>query len=138
MKPAKFVSALTTDLGSLISMYESEAAPSALTRLRFVNNQTVVAGNATGLYSYKVVSDAPYTKYKSIGISMTDIAADGSNYFYVADNSKRIVSFEVSGYEIAQLGSTQLESSIVRICLSGKHLAVLTSQNEIALFEVIE
>ena len=135
---AKFVSALTTDLGSLISMYESEAAPSALTRLRFVNNQTVVAGNSTGLYSYKVVSEAAYTKYKSIGISMTDIAADGSNYFYVADNSKRIVSFEVSGYEIAQLGSTELGSNIVRICLSGKYLAVLTSQNEIALFEVIE
>ena len=69
---------------------------------------------------------------------MTDIASDGSNYFYVADNSRRVVSFEASGYEIAQLGNTQLESDIVRICLSGKYLAVLTSQNEIALFEVIE
>ena len=135
---AKFVAALTTDAGSLVSMFESEAAPSALTRVRFVNNQTVVAGNPTGLYSYKVNESAAYIKYKSIGISMTDIASDGSNYFYVADNSRRVVSFEASGYEIAQLGNTQLESDIVRICLSGKYLAVLTSQNEIALFEVIE
>ena len=71
-------------------------------------------------------------------MSVRDIAADGYNYFYVADNSRRIVSFSVSGYEIAQLGVTELESAISSICLSSGYLAVLTSLNDIVLFQVIE
>ena len=134
----KLVSARTTDTGSLTGMNESQAAPGSLEWARFVNNQTVVAGNAAGLWSFKVVPEGSYTKYKDLGVAVTDIAADGRNYFYVADNSRRIVSFEASGFEVSQLGFTELDSQIVRICLSGKYLAVLTAQNRIALFEVIQ
>ena len=135
---SKLVSARTTDMGTLTGLKESEAAPSSPVRVRFVNNQTAVAGNQAGLWSYKVVSNGAYTRYKEIGISVIDLAADGKNYFYVADNSRRLVSFEASGYEVAQLGWTELEAQIVRICLSGKYLAALTAQNRIALFEIIE
>ncbi len=103
-----------------------------------MNNQTVVAGNSSGLWSFKVVPDGSYTMYRDIGIAVRDLAADGSNYFYVADNSRRVVSYESSGYEVSQLGWTELEDPIVSICLSGRHLAALTTQNRIALFEVIE
>lgn len=135
---AKLVSAKTSANGSLASMKESQAAPGSLTKACFVNNQTVVAGNAAGLWSFKVVNDDSYVKYKDIGIAVNDIAADGLNYFYVADNSRRIVSFEASGFEVTQLGFTELEDQIVRICLSGKYLAVLTDRNTVALFEVIQ
>lgn len=135
---AKLVSARTTDMGSLTGMNESQAAPSSLTWARFVNNQTVVAGNSSGLWSFKVVPDGSYTKYRDMGVAVRDIAADGENYFYVADNSRRIVSFEASGFETTQLGFTELDSQIVRICLSGRYLAVLTEQNTVALFEVIQ
>ena len=67
-----------------------------------------------------------------------DIAQDGGNYFYIADSSKNLVSFSVSGYEIAQIGQTSLESQIRRICLNGQYLAALTQDNQIALFKVIE
>ena len=135
---AKFISGSVTDLGSLNQTFESEAASSPMSRIRFVNNQTVIGANSLGLTSFKVVPGSTYTKYKTIGMSVRDIAADGSNYFYVADNSRRIVSFSVSGYEIAQLGVTELESAISSICLSSGYLAVLTSLNDIVLFQVIE
>lgn len=134
----KLISARTTDLGNLTGVKESEAAPASLRNVRFVNNQTVVAGNSSGLWSFKVVPDGSYTMYRDIGIAVRDLAADGSNYFYVADNSRRVVSYESSGYEVSQLGWTELEDPIVSICLSGRHLAALTTQNRIALFEVIE
>ena len=63
--------------------------------------------------------------------------ADGSNYFYVADNSNRLVSFSVTGYEVTQLGDTTLTKQITKLCLSGKYLAAITSSNTIAMFEVI-
>ena len=135
---AKLISARTTDLGSLTVVNESEAAPASLGKVRFVNNQTVVAGNTAGLWSFKVVPDEPYTKYRDIGIAVKDLEADGSNYFYVADNSRRVVSFEASGYEVSQLGWTELDAPIVSICLSGRYLVALTTQNRLALFEVIE
>ena len=69
---------------------------------------------------------------------MTDMAADGANYFYVADNSNRIVSFSVTGHEVSQLGSTTLDYPVIRICLSGSYLAALLSDNSVALFEVIQ
>jgi len=134
----RLVSARTTDRGSLTGMKESQDAPGSLEFARFVNNQTVVAGNAAELWSFKVVPDGTYTKYRDLGVSVTDIAADGKNYFYVADNSRRIVSLEASGYEITQLGSTVLDDQIVRICLSGKYLVALTDRNSMALFEVIK
>ena len=134
----KLVSARTTGSGSLTGMNESQNAPGSLRWARFVNNQTVVAGNAAGLWSFKVVADGTYTRYRDLGIAVTAIAADGANYFYIADNSRRIVSFEASGFETTQLGFTELDAPIVRICLSGRYLAVLTEQNRIALFEVIE
>ena len=135
---AKFVSGSVTDLGSLNHVCESEAASSPMSKIRFVNNQTVIGANSLGLTSYKVVSASNYTKYKTIGMSVKDIAQDGANYFYVADNSRRIVSFSVSGYEVSQIGVTELESAICSICLSSRYLAVLTAQNDIALFQVIE
>ena len=135
---SKFVSGSVTELGSLNQTYESEAASSPMAKIRFVNNQTVIGANSVGLTSFKVVSGSTYTKYKTIGMSVRDIAADGSNYFYVADNSRRIVSFSVSGYEVTQLGVTELEDAISSICLSSCYLAVLTSQNDIVLFQVIE
>ena len=48
------------------------------------------------------------------------------------------MSFEASGFEVTQLGFTELDDQIVRICLSGKYLAVLTDRNTVALFEVIQ
>ncbi|MBO4409871.1 MAG: hypothetical protein J5775_03870 [Spirochaetales bacterium] len=134
----KFVSATINDVGSLVSMTESDAADSANTKIRFLNNQTVLAANSSGLTTYKVVSGGKYTKYKQVGISMNDIAADGAAFFYVADNSNRLVSFSVSGYEVTQLGCTTLDHPILRICLSGGHLAALLSDSTIALFEVIQ
>ncbi|MBR4120373.1 MAG: hypothetical protein IKT95_01310, partial [Spirochaetales bacterium] len=135
---SKFVSGSVTDMGSLNQVYESEAASSPMSKIRFVNNQTVIGANSLGLTSFKVVASSSYTKYKTIGMSVRDIAQDGTNYFYVADNSRRIVSFSVSGYEVSQIGVTELESAISSICLSSDYLAVLTSQNDIALFQVIE
>ena len=134
----RLVSARTTDRGTLTDATESQEAPGSLRYARFVNNQTVVAGNAAGLWSFKVVPAGSYTTYRDLGISVADIAADGDNYFYVADNSSRIVSFEASGYEVTQLGFTELDAPVSRICLSGKYLAVLTEQNTIAMFKVIE
>ena len=135
---SKFISGSITDMGSLNQVYESETASSPMSKIRFVNNQTVIGANSLGLTSFKVVAGSSYTKYKTIGMSVKDIAQDGANYFYVADNSRRIVSFSVSGYEVSQIGVTELESAISSICLSSDYLAVLTAQNDIALFQVIE
>ena len=135
---AKFISSSVTDLGSLSQLTESEASSSPMSMIRYVNNQTVIGANSLGLTSYKVVPGSAYTKYKTIGMSVKDLEADGENYFYVADNSRRIVSFSASGFEVTQLGATELEASIRSICLSGGYLAVLTSQNDIALFQAIE
>ena len=135
---AKFISASVTDLGSLSLLTESQAASSPMSKIRYVNNQTVIGANSLGLTSYKVAAGSTYTKYKTVDMSVRDLAADGTNYFYVADNSRRIVSFSVSGYEVTQLGSTELEAAINSICLSSGFLAVLTAQNDIALFQAIE
>ena len=135
---SKFVSGSVTELGALNQVYESEAVSSPMSKIRFVNNQTVIGANSLGLTSFKVVAGSSYTKYKTIGMSVKDLAADGANYFYVADNSRRIVSFSVSGYEVTQLGITELEDAISSICLSSGYLAVLTSRNDIALFLAIE
>ena len=109
-----------------------------MSKIRFVNNQTVIGANSLGLTSFKVVAGSTYTKYKTIGMSVRELESDGANYFYVADNSRRIVSFSVSGYEVTQLGITELNDAISSICLSSDYLAVLTSQNDIALFQAIE
>ena len=135
---SKFVSGSVTDMGALNQVYESEAASSPMSKIRFVNNQTVIGANSLGLTSFKVVAGSTYTKYKTIGMSVRDLESDGANYFYVADNSRRIVSFSVSGYEVTQLGITELNDAISSICLSSDYLAVLTSQNDIALFQAIE
>ncbi len=134
----KFVSSTLAENAMPAGPQESQASSSAVSKVRFLNNQTVVAANPYEFTSFKVVPNGSYTKYKTFGISVKDIAQDEANYFYIADNSKRIVSFSVSGYEITQLGTTTLENAISRICLSGKYLAVLTTANTIALFEVIE
>ena len=135
---SKFISGSVTDLGSLNQVNESEAASSPMSKIRFVNNQTVIGANSLGLTSFKVVPGSSFTRHKTIGISVKDFVSDGANYFYVADNSRRIVSFSVSGYEVTQLGVTELEDAISSICLSSGYLAVLTSRNDIALFQVIE
>ncbi len=134
----KFISASISDNSTPASVNESQEASSSIAKVRFINDQTVVATNPYEFTSFKVVSGGTYTKYKTYGIAVKDIAQKGANYFYIADNSKRLVSFSVSGYEIAQLGTTTLANAISRICLSGKYLAALTDANTIALFEVIE
>ena len=91
-----------------------------------------------GITSYKVVSKNPFTKYKRIEIGVADFVQDSGNYFYVADLSKHLVSYSVSGYEISQLGSTTLESQIRKLCLNEEYLVALTADNRIALFRVIE
>ena len=86
---AKFISGSVTDLGSLNQTFESEAASSPMSRIRFVNNQTVVAGNTAGLWSFKVVPDEPYTKYRDIGIAVKDLEADGKAENWDSINRKQ-------------------------------------------------
>lgn len=138
LSSSSFVSATVSDSGTYVNATVSQPAASAISHIRYVNDQTVVAANSYELTSFKVVSGGQYTKYKTVGISLVDMAADGQNYFYVADNSNRIVSFEVYGHEISQLGSTTISNPIRSICLSGKYLAAMTAVNTIALFEVIQ
>ncbi len=134
----KFVAGTLGDTGGIISAEESEAASSVVSKVRFVNSQTVIATNSYEFASFKAVNGGAFTKYKTVGIAVKDIAADAGNYFYVADNSKRLVSFSVSGFEVAQLGSTTLSNAICSICLSGKYLVALTTAGTVALFQVIE
>lgn len=124
--------------GGYSNSFVSQSANSAISKVRFVNDQTIVAANSSELTTFRFVAGAQSTKYKTIGISMVDIQADGSNYFYVADNDCRLVSFEATGNEVIQLGATLLDNRIRSICLSGRYLAALTEANTIALFEVIE
>lgn len=138
LSSSSFVSATVSDSGTYVGTIISQPAASAISHIRFVNDQTVVAANSYELTSYKVVPGSQYTKYKTIGISMVDMQADGDNYFYIADNSNRVVSFESYGYEVSQLGSTAISDPISFICLSGKYLIAYTSVNTIALFEVIQ
>jgi len=133
----KFVSADILSSGNISMMYESESASNAAEKIRFVNNQTAIAVNGSGITSFKAMSGAPFVKYKTIGINAVDVAADGGNYFYIADSNRRLVSYSVSGYEISQLGSTMLEEQILSISLSDEYLAALTSGGSIALFRVI-
>ena len=135
---SSFVSASVTEMGNLTNMNISEASSSAIQKIRFINNQTVLVMDASALTSFKVIPGGTYTKYKTIGISAVDLAEDGGNYFYVADANRRLVSYSVSGYEISQLGTTMLDSQIVRICLNDGYLVALTSDNRLALFNVIE
>ena len=106
--------------------------------VRFLNNQTVAAVDSANLTTFKTTNDGAFQRYKTFDIPTVDIAQDGGNFFYIADSSKNLVSFSVSGYEIAQIGRTALESQIMRICLNGQYLAALTQDNHIALFKVIE
>ena len=134
----KFASALTSDLGSIFYSFESEDSLHPLKFVRFLNNQTVAAVDENGITSYKVVYKSTFTKYKRIETGVADITQDGDNYFYVADLSKHLVSYSVSGYEISQLGSTTLESQIRKLCLNEEYLVAMTVDNRLALFRVIE
>lgn len=140
LSSSSFVSAQMLSTGQNQNTAVSQAADSAISHVRFVNTQTVVATSSYEITTFKVAGDlgSAYTRYKTIGMSVVDIQADGSNYFYVADNSNRLVSFEATGNEIVQLGATVLADPISRICLSGRYLAAFTEANAIALFEVIQ
>ncbi|MGP1508208.1 MAG: hypothetical protein ACTTJW_04945 [Sphaerochaeta sp.] len=133
-----FLSATSYSSGLVSALCESEPCSGTISRIRFVNNQTVVVTNPTEITTFKAVLKGSFTKYKTFPISANALESDGANYFYIADNSRRLVSFGVSGYEIEQLGFTTLENAISRICLNGRYLAAFTSNNKIALFEVIE
>ena len=133
-----FVSYEVNDTGIPYFPTKSGECASPVKWVRFLNNQTVVAVDSESITTFKTTSSGPYVKYKSTSIAAVDIAQDGGNYFYIADASKNLVSFSVSGYEIAQIGQTPLESQIRRICLNGQYLAALTQDNHIALFKVIE
>lgn len=133
-----FISGTVSDNGSPKLLNISEAAYSALERIRFVNGQTVVAADSEGLTSFKVIPNGVYTKYKRTEMSVVDIACDGWNYFYVADADGHVVSYSVSGYEISELGSSDLGGGILGICLNGSNLLALTSDSRVALFFVIE
>ena len=138
LSSAKYISASITDYGSYVALFESGEASSAASKIKYVNSQTVVASNSSGFTSFKAISSASHTKYKTFDMGVVDMEADGRNYFYIADNGKRLVSFEATGHEISQLGTTTLESNILDICLSGKYLLALTQDLKLALFEVIE
>ncbi len=133
-----FISNLVNTEGTVYypTMTEESTAPPRW--VRFLNNQTVAAVDEANITTFKTTSDGVYSRYKSFSIETVDIAQDGGNYFYIADSSKNLVSFSVSGYEIAQIGQTALESQISRICLNGQYLAALTEDDHIALFKVIE
>lgn len=133
-----FVSYEVLDTGIPYFPTKSGECASPVKWVRYLNNQTVAAVDSESITTFKTSSNGPYVKYKSTSIAAVDIAQDGGNYFYIADSSKNLVSFSVSGYEIAQIGQTSLESQIRRICLNGQYLAVLTQDNQIALFKVIE
>ena len=133
-----FVSYGVLDTGVPYYPTKSEESTAPPKWVRFLNNQTVAAVDAANITTFKLPSSGPYLKYKSVSIAAVDFAQDGGNYFYVADSSKKLVSFSVSGYEIAQIGQTTLDSQIRRICLNGQYLAALTEDNRIALFKVIE
>ncbi len=133
-----FVSYEVSDTGIPYYPTKSGECTAPVKWVRYLNNQTVAAVDSENITTFKTTSSGPYVKYKSVSIAAVDIAQDGGNYFYIADSSKNLVSFSVSGYEIAQIGQTPLESQIRRICLNGQYLAALTQDNRIALFKVIE
>ena len=133
-----FVSYEVSDTGIPYYPTKSGECTAPVKWVRYLNNQTVAAVDSESITTFKTSSNGPYVKYKSVSIAAVDIAQDGGNYFYIADSSKNLVSFSVSGYEIAQIGQTSLESQIRRICLNGQYLAALTQDNRIALFKVIE
>lgn len=123
--------------GSCMTYCETLPNTAPFPHLAFANNQLLLAGNSTELSTFKVNSGDVYPLYKTFGISCRDIKADGSNYFYVMDNSKRIVSFEVNGNEIAQLGSVSLSENPSMMALGNDYLVALTSEN-ISLYGIIK
>ena len=133
-----FITNLVNTEGSVYYPTKTEESSGPPRWVRFLNNQTVAAVDEANITTFKTTADGVYTRYKSFSIETVDIAQDGGNHFYVADSSKHLVSFSVSGYEIAQIGQTELESQIRRICLNGQYLAALTEDNRIAIFKVIE
>jgi hypothetical protein len=133
-----FITGMVNSEGTVYYPTRTEESTAPPRWVRFLNNQTVAAVDEANITTFKTTADGVYTKYKSFSIETVDIAQDGGNYFYVADSSKNLVSFSVSGYEIAQIGQTALESQISRICLNRQYLAALTEDNRISLFKVIE
>jgi len=66
-----------------------------------------------------------------------DLEADGGNYFYAVTSDNRIVSFEATGYEVAQLGSVSVASAPVSIALASSYFAAVTESGTIMLFSII-
>ena len=117
----------------------SEANTAAGKHIRFVNTQLVVVANNSGFTTYKVVSNGAYTKYKGpINISIVDLEADGSNYFYVLDSSNRIVTFEASAYEVAQHGNVELPSPVQSFALTEGHFIVVMQNLQLNVYDIIE
>ncbi|MCF0238383.1 MAG: hypothetical protein HUK24_07260 [Sphaerochaetaceae bacterium] len=116
----------------------SDTHTSPMFHVEYGNNNIVVAGNNTTLVTYKVVTEGKYTKYKTVDLYVKDLLADTVNYFYVVDNSNRIISFEVTGNEIAQLGSVSLNNGIICSALSDNYIISVTNNNKIAVFGIIE
>jgi len=133
-----FVSATYTEKGAFIDPMVSAADSYGGKYTRYVNNQLLVKASSGGLTTYKVVSGDSYTKYKSIEKAVSNLIADGSNYFYAVCSGNRIESYEVTGYEISYLGSVSLEANSQSIALSSSYFATVTSAGAIALYGIIK
>ena len=117
--------------------YNSEANTTAGKHIRFANNQLVVVANDSSFTTYKVKTQAAYTKHKTYNLPVLDLEADGSNYFYILDQSNRIVSFEASAYEVSQLGSVTLPSKPMSYALSSEYFLVVMENFKLNLYGII-
>ena len=134
----KFISGTVSAAGGPLQLYESEPASAAISHIKYVNSQTVVAASSNGFSTFRVVPGGVYTKYKDFNVAVRDMARDRFGYLYVADGSKNLISYSASGYELTRLGFTTLEDQILRIALADGHLVALTTGNRLALFIKIE
>lgn len=132
-----FTSAVAGASGIPSDAYASEANTIAGKHIRFVNNQLVVVANNSGFTTYKVNSGGAYMKYKSFNLGIEDLEADGSNYFYILDTANRIISYEVSAYEISQLGAVELPSKVQSFGLSNEYFLVVMENLKLNLYGII-
>lgn len=132
-----FTSTVIGSTGMPVKFYASQANTVAGKHIRFVNNQLVVVANNSGFTTYKVVSSGAYTKYKTFNLAISDLESDGSNYFYILDSANRIISFEASAYEVAQLGAVELPSKVLSFALSSEYFLVVMENLKLNVYGII-
>ena len=133
-----FVSSTIGSKGSPIDHLVAEANNIAGKHIRYVNTQLVVVANSSGFTTYKYVNNKPYTKYKSFNLAVEDLEADGANYFYILDNSNRVVTFEASAYEIKQLGEVTLPSKAQSFALTNGYFIVVMENLKLNVYGIIQ